>query len=270
MKRFAPLSYKALAMLLLGALLLLGGSGSAWAEIDTLSSAINKAGRQRMLTQRIVKAYCLVGMKVQSSRHKKQLKGALKLFESQLAELKVFAPSAEVADGLAKVEELWRPFKAVAAKPATREGAKKLLEMNDYVLAAAHAVVQLLEEQSTTGVGRLVNIAGRQRMLSQRLAKFYMARAWGIEQDGLQAQMVKAAGEFDTALKSELAPSMKNTPAIQAEINKAAKQWRLYERGLQLEQNSGDYIPVIMAVTSENLLKIMNTITGMYEKLSAS
>ena len=257
------------AIIMLGFFLALFTTMSAWAEITTLSSAINKAGRQRMLTQRIVKAYCLVGMGVQTGTHKKQLNGAINLFETQLAELKVFAPTAEISDGLAQVEELWTPFKEIAMSPPSKDGADRLLEINDGVLAAAHKVVLKLAEHSATEVGNLVNIAGRQRMLSQRLAKFYMARAWGIERPEIQPEMKKAADEFESALIGELVNSEQNTPSLQSELSKAVKQWNLYKRGLQLEQDSGDYIPVIMAATSENLLKIMNKITGMYEQLSA-
>ncbi len=254
--------------LLLPMLLSLVWATEASAEINTLSSAINKAGRQRMLTQRIVKAYCLVGLKVQASTHRKQLKNAIALFDTQLSELKVYAPDATISEALARVEQLWTPFKKAAAGDVSREGAAKLLEQDGDLLAGAHEVVLLLEKQSTTPVGRLVNLAGRQRMLSQRLAKFYMARTWGIELPELQAQMQTAASEFEDALRAELITAGSNTREIQKELNKAAKQWEIYKRGLKLEQDTGDYIPVIMAATSENLLKMMNKITGMYEQIS--
>ncbi len=254
---------------LVAAALLLFSATSAWAEIGTLSSAINKAGRQHMLTQRMVKAYLLVGMGVQSARHKRKLSDAVALFETQLAELKVFAPNDDVRDGLSKVEELWAPFKQIVSDKVTKQNANLLLETNDGLLAAAHAVVGMLEKESKTTVGQLVNLAGRQRMLSQRLSKFYMAQAWGIERPEMVAEMRLAATQFESVLMNELFTSTQNTPEIQKELKKAIKQWEVYKRGLRLEEDSDDYIPVIMAATSENLLKSMNTITGMYEKISA-
>lgn len=269
MRRRLPGGYKSAVLTLLVLLVGFLPAMEATAEITTLSESINKAGRQRMLTQRIVKAYCLVGMGVQSGRHKKQLRKAIALFESQLIELKAFAPNDNIKAGLAKVEQLWGPFKEIASGKPDKDGANQLLDINDALLAAANEVVGMLEMESGTDVGRLVNIAGRQRMLSQRLAKFYMARAWKLERPEVIDEMKSAASQFDDALMAELINAEANTSAIQDELNKAKKQWRVYKRGLALEKDSGDYIPVIMATTSENLLKIMNKITGMYADLPA-
>ncbi len=41
---------------------LLASFGTAFAETLTTHSAINKAGRQRMLSQRMAKAYCQTGL----------------------------------------------------------------------------------------------------------------------------------------------------------------------------------------------------------------
>ena len=57
------------------------------AEITSISSAINKAGRQRMLSQRMVKSYSMIGIDVQREAAQEQLTKAIDLFELQLHEL---------------------------------------------------------------------------------------------------------------------------------------------------------------------------------------
>ena len=68
----------------------------SFAEIDNMSSAINKAGRQRMLSQRIVATYAQVGQEIQTKKSKKQLKDAINLFDEQLVELKDYRKSGKI------------------------------------------------------------------------------------------------------------------------------------------------------------------------------
>jgi len=47
----------------------------------TMLDAINIAGRQRMLTQRMMKLYCLVGMNVNAARNQEEILSATDLFD---------------------------------------------------------------------------------------------------------------------------------------------------------------------------------------------
>lgn len=239
-------------------------SSVSYAEITTLSSAINKAGRQRMLTQRMVKAYSMVGIGVQTEIAQQQLDAAIKLFDEQLNELKAFAPSEKISASLEAVDVLWLPFKEMLVLPNSRINVEILLLTNDDLLRAAHKVVLLLQEESGTSFGRLVNISGRQRMLSQRMGKFYMLRAWGFTGAEINVEAEKAKKEFQEAL-AELRAAPENTPALTKELQEAQKMWDLLKHGLERDKK---LIPLIVALSSEKLLRKMNEITGMYEALS--
>lgn len=235
------------------------------AEITSISSAINKAGRQRMLTQRMVKSYSMIGISVQYVAANEQLSKAIDLFELQLSELKAYPPAKPVLGSLNKVEALWLPFKKILKQPVNRENAKILLETNDELLRAANKVVMELQDVSGSAFGRLVNISGRQRMLSQRLAKFYMLRVWKFENAEIHSQIEQARNEFKGAL-AELMAAEENSPEVNAKLQDASKQWALFNHGLGLD--SDKLVPLIAAMTSEKLLIQMDEITGMYEALA--
>ncbi len=186
---------------------------AAMADEMTVNSAINKSGRQRMLSQRMTKAYCQIGLNVRRDEARIQLNEALQLFEIQLVELKGFAPTPAIAATLVDVETKWAPFKLVVVKPYSRDGAERLLDLNEELLQTADRVVQLYQEYSGKPVGRLVNVSGRQRMLSQRLAKFYMLRELGFRQPLVIDGLDKVRREF-IAAQTELHAASQNTPQI--------------------------------------------------------
>jgi hypothetical protein len=100
-------------------------------------------------------------------------------------------------------------------------------------------------------------------MLSQRLAKFYMARMWGFSGAEINDETQRAQNEFKGALQ-ELVSSKSNTTSLKLSLDEADQQWRLFENALEKKQQK---IPLIIARNSEKLLKNMNKITGMYADL---
>ena len=73
-------------------------TGAASAQIADINSAINKAGRQRMLSQRMAKAYFQLGQTVDVERSQRVLDSSIALFDRQLVELKNYAPTPEIRD----------------------------------------------------------------------------------------------------------------------------------------------------------------------------
>ena len=93
------------SLLLILLTLVFNGSGIAASALP-MGDAIDKAGRQRMLTQRIVKSYCQMGQDVRYRVADKHLKGAIVLFEEQLAQLKAFNKEPETDRALQLVDRL--------------------------------------------------------------------------------------------------------------------------------------------------------------------
>jgi len=237
----------------------------AQAEITSLSSAINKSGRQRMLSQRILKTYSMIGINVNAMTAQQQLKDAVKLFDAQLVELIAYAPNKAVKKGLDKVTRLWGPYKAAVNQQVDRDKALDLLNTSGELLSACHKVVLMLTDLSTTNAGHLVNISGRQRMLSQRMSMLYMYQSWGFNNSLISSQMSQDKNEFKGAL-AELTEAKENTDTLQKQLRKAKSEWKLFKHGLDgIEKNP---IPFIVNLAGDKLLKRMNDITGLYTNLN--
>jgi nitrate/nitrite-specific signal transduction histidine kinase len=252
---------------LLLALVLSVPGGEALAQITDLNVAINKAGRQRMLSQRMAKAYFQIGQQVDVERSKKILDGSISTFDRQLVELKNFAPTPEIKETYLKLEQSWLAYKdlLVGATPSQPNG-RKVLDLSEQVLGLAHQGTVQLEKKSGSTAGRLVNISGRQRMLSQRMAKFYQAIAWGVANDNSPAELDKARKEF-AAAHQELASAPSNTPQIKDSLELVKQQWMFFENALNQKAGPDKRPQTAVATTSERILEEMETVVAQYEKL---
>ncbi|MBT2334071.1 type IV pili methyl-accepting chemotaxis transducer N-terminal domain-containing protein [Variovorax paradoxus] len=239
------------------------------AQVADLNDAINKAGRQRMLSQRASKAYLALVQKVETRNAQQVLDKSIALFERQLVELKAFAPSPAIRSTYDALDGAWGDFKReLAGLTPGKEEAARIVRLDAAVLALANQGTTQYEAASGKPVGRLVNIAGRQRMLSQRMAKFYLAGAMQIDAAGSAAEIARSRTEFLAALDI-LRNAPEATPQIRQELVLADAQWMFFNRGLQRLDGAGAS-PALMSdvfVSSENLLAIMDRVTGLYSDL---
>ena len=247
------------------ALFVFGVFETASAETLTINSAINKAGRQRMLSQRMAKAYCQMGLGVETERSKRILDQSVALFDKQLVELKVFAPTPEIKETYTKLEQVWFSYKELlAGSDPNLENARKIAQVNEDVLKLAHQGTVQLEKHSGTTAGKLINVSGRQRMLSQRMAKFNMFRAWGITSPQMTQDLDTAMKEF-VAAQEFLISAPQDTEQISRELQLAETQWYFYNEALKQTAGSRAEQLKNVATTSERILQVMDGVTGMYE-----
>jgi hypothetical protein len=225
--------------------------------------AINLAGQQRMLSQKIVKSWCQIGLNVLPAVSKAQLDDSVRRFESNLKELDPAATSAEARNALAGLRAAWAPLR-VAAYGVIRQGdAAQLDSRAEDVLMAAERLARVLQDQATEPVSRWVNLAGRQRMLSQRLVKVYMLQQWKVGGTALREETERVQNEFAGALAS-MQQRADNSPALRTELDNLALQWEWLQTVLATE--GADSFRLIMAEGGEAVLQLADQVTRLYEQ----
>ncbi|WP_137937112.1 type IV pili methyl-accepting chemotaxis transducer N-terminal domain-containing protein [Chitinivorax sp. B] len=224
---------------------------------------INKAGRQRMLSQRIVKAYLQMGANVLPDQGRQVLADSIKTFEHQLADLKQAELSQVVEVAIEHEEQQWRAFRELASGPVNQVSAKKLQAQSDLLLASANAVTLALQEAYGQPAGRFVNLAGRQRMLSQLLSRQYLAKYWGIAHADDDKATQDARGEFGRNL-AQLSGTPNLTITLKQQLDLASQQWLFLDTALTQPHNANNAQSVVS--TSERILEVLDNVVSRFEK----
>lgn len=239
----------------------------AHAQVANINDAINKAGSLRYTANRLAKVYFQLGMDIDADRSRRILDSAVALYDRRLVELKNYAPTPEIKETFLALDKAWSGYKdlLVGARPNPEAG-RRIVEVSERVVDLANKATGQLATHSGTTQGKLVNISGRQRMLSQRIAKYYQAQAWGVAPADAAGEIAKSRAEFVQML-GELASAPINTQPIQDELDLGKQQWMFFDAALTGRAGDKKTNSTNVATTSERILEVMDNVTGMYEKL---
>jgi nitrate/nitrite-specific signal transduction histidine kinase len=238
-------------------------SGMLYAvEIQSGADAVNIAGKQRMYTQRMLKDYAMVGMKNTFGDPGTDLKETMTSFTEHLASLKAYAKDDEIKKSLDEVETLWNPIrKELEGTPELKKAEKLQVEL-EKLLEASDKVTKLFAKASGEESGEIVNIAGRQRMLSQRMAGLYMLKVWGVEDPKFKDKLDDTLKLFKTSL-DKLMKSPLNNDEINGLLAKVKRSFIFFE---MMNRSRSKFVPSLIYKKSNDILENMNTVTQLYVK----
>lgn len=196
-----------------------------------VASAVKAAGHQRMLSQRMVKSYLMLGQGIAPDDARAILQGSITQFESQLATLKTFQPTQKVRNALFLMEGAWARCKPLLTAAPSQAGAAELYDANEALQQAAHSTVLAYVDVNSEAIDHLVGVAGRQRMLSERMAKFYLYRTWGLYDAPADMELHLARAHF-TAVLIQLERSPLASAQTRAAVALVRREWEPYQQAL--------------------------------------
>lgn len=242
-------------------------SGDILAEKKTYTNLelINLADRQLTRTQRFAKNYFYIHKGIRIARSKKEQQKSLAKFSATLDILRQSIADDRIQNMIAFIEMSRDDFLATASEPFSLDNAILIVDLSESMLEGSQSILDSLKKGQGKTESRLVTKAGTQRLLSQRIAKYYIAYQAGVRDENSLVQMKDSVNEFDTVHKT-LMENKTNTAEIQAELNGVDKLWKtVYKFYLDIDEGG---LPVIVNVTTEDIRKKMNKVVYMYLDLS--
>jgi hypothetical protein len=238
----------------------LGEVARSLVEAAEQAEALNLAGQQRMLSQRLVKLLAQRAAGIEVRRAKVLQDESRSRIDANLLRLRQLLAQTQQAPLLA-LDDAWLNLRATLSGKADAA----LLQRAD---AAADALLKLSDElaaaiETEGGAGRplrLVNLCGRQRMLSQRLAKDALLADLLPGRDA--ARISSGLDHFEAGLKELEAAPLTNAE-IQQSLATVREEWLRLLRSLRDVQ--GPEAAAGLARSSELLLTQLDRLTSQYQ-----
>jgi len=222
---------------------------------------INIAGKQRMLSQRIAKDYLYIGKKIAKSKANRQLKKSLKDFISSHKKLLLSINNPEIKNLLDFVDLSSNDFRDIASQDFNLDNAQLILDLSESMLEGSQYVFDSLQKKFNLKESKVIGKATKQRMLSQRIAKYYISYQSGIK-DKNTVDMMKEAVKLFSKNLNKLKRNSSNTPQINRKLAEVDRLWKIVHKFYNNIEKGG--LPLIVFNTTDNITKKMDEATRMY------
>ncbi|SFV50347.1 Nitric oxide-responding transcriptional regulator Dnr (Crp/Fnr family) [hydrothermal vent metagenome] len=219
---------------------------------------INIVNQQRMLSQRIAKAYLYAGNRIEIDDANRQLREALKDFKRTYKRINSLTNNPKIKKIMSFIEQSSGDFKTISKKPLTKESAKSILKLSESVLGRSENIASLFKQSLKKDAFESITKSGQQQMLAQRIAKYYIAYQSDIKDSNIQKKMRESINLF-TKNHKKLMKNRANTKAIKRKLKEIDRLWKIAHKLYKGKEHS-----LIVFGTTDDISRKMAEVTKLY------
>lgn len=248
---------------------------------------VNLSGKQRMLTQRMTKLALLISSNVDKKANQERLSKFSTLYDKTLNGFKngddelgcVPLKSKVITDQIVVIEKEWHPFythikQIINDQDSNGKSLEYVVGHNEQLLSVSNELVKRFEHSNSSqnyldkAMLRIVNVAGRQRMLTQKMTKEKLLILKGNTE--YQTKLNDTIQLFDTSLHTLIKGDPKQTivkPTNQEIKKQLTKVLGIWNNLKPLYQKKKPEVKEIALIINKNpiLLVEMHKMVNMAE-----
>jgi len=231
-------------------------------DMSRSGEAVNRSGQLRMLSQRIVRCYAQALTGTGGQEAVRLMADSVSRVEANFVILRKAISNKEYGEQVNGTSSSWLDVAAICAQPPDVARLNLLDAKAEIMLKDAETLTEFLEASGLAASLHVLNVAGRQRMISQRIAKLCFLLALEPSGDRM-TQLRELIGSFQSAMDYLTAAPLSSDP-IRGSLRAATVEWHRLRRALESLHDS--LVLVQISETSDRLLEVMERLTCQYEQ----
>jgi len=211
-------------------------------------------------SERIMKDYALIGMKITHHNPQKDLQETTKRLDSELADLLQHNLTVTLHDEEKKLEKEWAKMEEELKKAPSKEKALKLHQQINAFADHCEVLAEHLAKNTGNQAEHYVVEIARLNLFVQELTGLYIMKSWGtVPDEEYYAEVKRILDGYQKTYQDILSADAGTvSEEVKAKLKELKKHFMLFE--VMAESTTGVYVPRLISKKADLIQKETETI----------
>jgi len=223
---------------------------------------LNIINHQRMLSQQITKDYLYIKNGINTDEANREIGKSLREFNNFYHKINLLTKNKKLKSSMNFIKKSSKQFRTLSKKPLNAKNIKLILNLSESVLNQSGQIISLLKKEINHN-SKFIAMLGQQEMLSQRIAKYYIA----YKSDKSPNNKINMKKNIELFGKNHIKIMKRgvNNPSIGKKLKEIDRLWAIANNFYGDIEKSGE-IPLTVFETTNEISKNMNEIIKIYTR----